>query len=221
MAREVKAPTQRIGIMGGMFDPVHKGHLQLAENVRASCRLDRVILVPCGTPVHRDAAHASAGQRISMLELACGDSDWLQVDTRECRSAAPSYTWTTLTALKAEQPQSALFLLMGLDAFLLFDTWYRWQELFALAHIVVATRAGHVLAPEGLKPALRTELAARLTTRVEDTDLQPVGRILLATLQLPDISSTQVRQEVRAGANLTSLLPAAVAAYIKTHKLYQ
>ncbi len=213
--------AQRIGIMGGMFDPVHNGHLQLAHGARAYCRLDTVKLVPCGTPVHRDKALASAAQRIAMLELACGDQAWLQVDTRECKSAAPSYTWDTASALRAEYPEAALFLLLGLDAFLALDTWYRWRELFALVHLLVAVRPGYRFAPEKLAPEFRQEVAARMTEQVDTAAQQQAGRILLAELSLPEVSSTLVRQKLDAGDDVAALVPPPVARYMTTNGLYK
>ena len=146
-----------------MFDPVHEGHLQLAQQAKQVCDLDEILLVPCGSPVHRPHANASAAARIAMLELACRGQAWLHVDTRECLSNTPSYTHNTLSAIRSEQPDSKLHLLLGLDAFLMLPTWYRWQELFSLAHIVVVARPGYTLEKTELEPVLRHELEQRET----------------------------------------------------------
>ncbi len=210
----------RIGIMGGMFDPVHNGHVQLATKARAFCGLDSVIFIPVGTPVHRDRSAATAEQRIAMLELARDAQDWMQVDTRECSSAAPSYTYDTAASLRAEHPDAALFLLLGLDAFQAFDSWYRWRELFELVHVLVAVRRGYAWESCRLAREFREEVADRLTTTADAAAQRAAGRVVRAALDLPDISSTQVRHRVRKGEDISALVPAAVAGYIAANNLY-
>jgi nicotinate-nucleotide adenylyltransferase len=215
----VSAP--RIGIMGGMFDPVHKGHLQLAQAALTYCRLDLVKLIPCGTPVHRDRSIATAAQRVAMLRLACGDDARLQVDTREVDSPAPSYTYDTAAALRSENPEAALFLVLGLDVFLAFDTWHRWQDLLGLVHLLVAVRPGYTYASCKLARAFHQEVGARIATTAEAATKYSAGRILMAALDLPDISSTQVRRAIRVGDDASALLPPVVAGYIATNQLYR
>jgi nicotinate-nucleotide adenylyltransferase len=206
--------------MGGMFDPVHNGHVQLATSARAYCRLDAVNLIPCGTPVHRDAAVANAAQRIAMLELARDGHEWLRVDARECSIAVPSYTYDTAVALRAEYPDAALFLLLGLDAFLAFDSWHRWQDLLGLVHVLVAVRPGYRYESCRLGREFRQEVATRLTANADAAAQYTAGRVLQAALDLPDISSTQVRRMVRTGEDISALVPPAVADYIAVNKLY-
>jgi nicotinate-nucleotide adenylyltransferase len=204
-----------------MFDPVHLGHLQLAQQVRNSCGLDSVRLIPAGNPVHRDKAAVSAESRIGMLDLAVANEAWLQVDDRECRSPAPSYTFDTLAGLRSELPDTVLYLLMGLDAFIALQTWYRWQELFTLAHVVVVSRPGYALTTAALAPVVRAELDARLAPDCRELSDSACGRIWLAALPTPPISSSQVRQVLRAGGNTQELLHPAVAEFIRQRGLYQ
>lgn len=212
---------KRIGIMGGMFDPVHLGHLQLARAARAVLALDEVWLVPCGSPVHRPATVASATERLAMLELAVATEQGLRVDSRECRSNAPSYTFETLAAIRMGNPDATLFLVLGLDAFQKLQTWYRWQDLFTLAHLVVAGRPGYRLRPEALEQALRAEVMPRFVTRPQDCDTGAAGRVLLAELDTPAVSSTGVRAALQLGADLTAMLPPAVIHYIADRRLYR
>jgi nicotinate-nucleotide adenylyltransferase len=219
----VNGSAPRIGIMGGMFDPVHNGHVQLATRARAFCALDSVKLIPVGTPVHRDQSFATAAQRIAMLELACDACDaqeWMQVDARECSSAVPSYTYDTAATLRAEHPDAALFLLLGLDAFQAFDSWHRWRELFDLVHVLVAVRPGYAWESCRLARDFREEVARRLTTTADAAAQRTAGRVVRAALDLPDISSTQVRHKVRKGEDISALVPAAVAGYIAANNLY-
>ena len=207
--------------MGGMFDPVHNGHVQLATGAHAWCGLDAVKLIPVGTPVHRDESVADAAQRIAMLELASAPYAWLQVDTRECGRAAPSYTYDTAAALHAENPDATLFLLLGLDAFLAFDSWHRWQELLGLVHLLVAVRPGYAYQSCRLDRGFRQEINARRVTSADAAAQYAAGKILLASLDLPDISSTQVRRRIRKGEDISALVPPDVARYIAANRLYQ
>lgn len=213
--------ARRIGILGGAFDPVHNGHIELARRARDYCALDTVKLIPTGVPVHRDATIASAEQRIAMLELARAGQDWLQVDPRECLTDAPSYTYETAVALRAENPEAILFLLIGLDAFLAFDRWHRWQELLGLVHLLVAVRPGYTYASCRLDRGFRQDVNARLVANADTAAQYTAGKILHAELDLPDIASTQVRRMVRMGEDISTLVPADVAAFIANEKLYQ
>lgn len=213
-------PLPRIGIMGGMFDPVHEGHLLLAARARDYCKLDAMKLIPTGTPVHRDRSVASAAQRIAMLELASAHEAWLQVDARECHNDAPSYTYDTASALRAEHPDAALFLVVGLDAFLAFDTWHRWRELLGLVHLLVAVRPGYRYEACRLDRGFREEVNGRRTMTADAAAQRTAGRIVMAELDLPDISSTQIRRMVRMHEDISALVPPAVAAYIAAQGLY-
>lgn len=203
-----------------MFDPVHLGHLQLAEAVHALYGLDEVRLVPCGSPVHRAAAQAGPEQRIRMLELAIGERNWLRVDPRECRSARLSYTFDTVNALQRELPDTLLCLVVGLDAFLQFHTWHRWQALLDLVQLTVASRPGYALEPRALDESLRAEVDRRLQPATEAPYIARVGTISVAQLSTPAVSSTTIRSRIRHGEDVAALLPAAVADYIRTNRLY-
>lgn len=207
--------------MGGMFDPVHAGHLQLAEHVRDLCVLDQVWLVPCGNPVHRGAATATCEQRIYMLELAVENKSWLQVDARECRTSEPSRTFNTLTSIDSELPDARLFLLLGLDAFLALATWFRWRELFTLANVVVVTRPGYAWDSVAMDADLKAEVDMRFTGDKEEFRLGTSGRIMLVSLSTPAISSSQIRGMLKTDMNRADVLHPAVAGYIKANGLYQ
>jgi nicotinate-nucleotide adenylyltransferase len=215
------ATGKRLGIMGGMFDPVHEGHLELARQVKQLCQLDEVLLVPCGSPVHRPRAIAIPASRIAMLELAIRGTEWLHVDPREGLSNAPSYTYNTLSAIHAEQPAAILHLLLGLDAFLVFTTWYKWREIFDLAHIVVVARPGYALSTGMLEPELRNELVKREVHSLDGCRQNPAGKILLLNVPMPAISSTEIREMLQKKRDISQYLNKDVAAYIHTHQLYQ
>ena len=221
-AHDVRADgVRRVGLMGGMFDPIHLGHIQAAGSVRQQLNLDSVLMVPCGNPVHRGKAFASADDRCAMLAFAIAPEPWLQLDRRECRSAAPSYTVDTLTALHAEQPEVSWHLMVGVDAFLTLPSWKQWQQLFALAHIVVMTRPGYHLNPSLLPFELLAEWEDRRITDVAALLDSKQGSIFCVDVHSADLSSTLVRHLLKTAADPGPILHPAVAAYIQSHGLYQ
>ena len=131
-----------VAILGGTFDPVHYGHLHLAEDIRRALALPQVRLIPAGDPPHRGGPAASAADRVAMLDLAVRDMPGLAVDRREVERAGKSYTVLTLEELRAEDASRPTLLCLGADAFHGLPTWHRWQDILRLAHIVVAVRPG-------------------------------------------------------------------------------
>jgi len=209
-------------VLGGTFDPVHYGHLRVAEEVRRTLAPAHVVLVPAKDPPHRAAPRASAADRVRMLELARGEFPALGIDTREIERAGKSYTVLTLEELRREAPERPHALLVGADAFLGLPQWHRWREIFALAHVVVATRPGIGLATADMDPHLREEWEQR---RADDPDAlrnRPSGAIVVTAVAPQPISATAIRAALARGApdEVRGLLPAAVLAYIETHRLY-
>ena len=211
-----------IGILGGTFDPIHYGHLRLAEEMLELAQLQRILFIPPGTPPHRDAPHVSAQHRSAMVRLAIADQAAFVLDEREVGRTSPCYTVDTLRELRAELGATqALCLLMGGDAFLQLHTWHEWEKLFELAHIVVGYRPGFTLqerissSPE----KLRAHYQQRLCT-ADALSLQPAG--VIAELAIPklEISATLIRSRVAENRSIRYLLPNAVTDYIHQHHLY-
>ena len=212
-----------IGILGGTFDPIHYGHLRLAEELAGTLKLDQVRFVPSGTPPHRAAPGVSAEHRLAMVRLATAGNDRFKVDGREVRRAGPGYTFDTLAELRAEAGGTRpLALLVGADAFLEFATWHRWHEIFSLAHIAVAHRPGYPVErwAERMPQPLAREYSARLMQQPLATHLSPAGGVVVVPFTALDISATAVRDMLRVGASPRYLLPDAVLDYIQTHRLY-
>jgi len=135
-----------VGILGGTFDPIHYGHLRLAEEMRELAGLQQIRFIPTGNPPHRDAPQVSALHRSAMVKLAIADHPDFVLDEREVRRAAKSFTVDTLRELRTELGETQpLCLLMGGDAFLQLHTWHQWEKLLDLAHIVVGYRPGFTL----------------------------------------------------------------------------
>jgi nicotinate-nucleotide adenylyltransferase len=213
--------TRSLGILGGTFDPVHHGHLRLAEEASDACGFDRVVLVPAALPNLRDAPSTPAAHRLAMTQLAARGNPRLSVDDRELKRAGMSYTVDTLLELRAAlDPQAALTIILGADAFLRLPRWDRWLQLFDLAHVLVATRPGYELEAQADRvPALNDEWRRR---RAGATDLhgQPAGCIARLDIPLLEISATDVRARFSRGASVRYLLPDAVVDYIAAHHLY-
>ncbi|MEK6592802.1 MAG: nicotinate-nucleotide adenylyltransferase [Pseudomonadota bacterium] len=212
-----------IGILGGTFDPIHFGHLRLAQELGNALKLEQARFVPSGTPPHRSAPGASAAERLAMVRLAIGDNAMFVADEREVKRAGPGYTVDTLAELRGEFGASRpLCLLMGADAFLELATWSRWHELFDLAHIVVAHRPGFPVSAwqERMPQPLAKEYSARLMQQPLAVHLAPAGGILVRPIAALDIAATLIRDAVRAGASPRYLLPDVVLDYIQSNRLY-
>ncbi|MEH6492302.1 nicotinate-nucleotide adenylyltransferase [Halopseudomonas sp.] len=210
---------QRIGLLGGTFDPVHFGHLRSAVEVREQLQLDELRLIPSARPPHRGVPGASASQRLTMVRLAVGEGSGLQVDDCELRRERPSYTVDTLESLRAELGNdAALFMVLGWDAFCGLPGWHRWDELLRLAHIVVLQRPDYDLdVPEVLKDLL----AARSVDDPARLAQASRGYILCLSQTPLAISATHIRGLIASGASPRFLLPDAVLDYIETEGLYR
>ncbi len=214
-------PEQRpIGVFGGTFDPIHHGHLRLAQEALENLDLVQVRWIPAGRPPHRAEPRATPQQRLQMVRLAVQDNPAFAVDGAEVASADPSYTVLTLERLRREySPDQPLVLLTGADAFAGLPTWHRWQDILALAHVAVVYRPGFSIDPAALPGELAREFQAR---RCSPRELQsaPAGGIATFPMTPLAIAATQIRQLLAAGRSPRYLLPEAVIAYIQAQQLY-
>jgi nicotinate-nucleotide adenylyltransferase len=212
-----------IGILGGTFDPIHFGHLRLAQEVADKLRLAEVRFVPSGTPPHRAMPGASAADRLAMVRLAVAGNALFAVDERESGKSGPGYTVDTLMALRAEiGTTQSLVLLLGADAFLDLATWSRWHQLFELAHIAVAYRPGFPVDTwqSRMPQPLAAEYTARLMHQPFAVHIAPAGGIVVVPIAALDISATLIRETTRKGSSARYLLPDSIYQYIQDHKLY-
>ncbi len=213
-----------IGVLGGTFDPVHHGHLRLAEEIGETLKLGEVRLIPVGTPPHRGTPHVAPEHRLEMVRIAAAGNPRLTVDDRELRREGPGYTYDTLAGLRTEIGAARpLVLIVGADAFLEFATWHRWHEVFGLAHIAVAHRPGFPAERWGerMPQPLAREYESRLMRQPLATHLQPAGGIVVVPFTALDISATAIRDRIRAGASPRYLLPSSVLDYIRANRLYE
>lgn len=212
-----------LGILGGTFDPVHSAHVALARVALEALQLAEVVWIPAGQPPHREAPRAAPADRLALVAAAIAGEPRFRLDPSEVASTAASYTVHTLLRLRAEQgPDRSLVLLMGADAFRGLPAWHRWQELFGLAHIAVATRPGFPL--DAFAAPLDAEVATRRSTEPAGLANAPCGRIMFFPLVAGTVSATEVRALLAADApaeRLAPLLPAPVLDYIQRHRLYR
>lgn len=206
-----------IGVFGGTFDPIHFGHLRTGYELQQLLRLAQVRYLPCGLPPHREAPVAPGQVRLEMVRAAVAAHPGLVVDDRELHRDGPSYSVDTLRDLRQDFPDRSLCLIVGMDAFLGFPSWSRWQEIFELAHVVVAKRPGWTAAQMGELDAV---LEQRQTARVKDLHEAVSGRIYIHAVTQLEISSTAIRQMVSAGQEPRFLVPDEACEIIKQSGCY-
>ena len=192
------------GILGGTFDPVHTGHLILAEQARDQLGLERVLWLPAANPWRKAGeAVTPVEQRLAMVRLATADNDAFEVNTSELERAGPTYTGETLSGLR-ETLGGELVFLLGLDALFDLPNWHRPAELIELAELGVADRGASRPGPEALD-----RLLPGLSARVRWIEMPRI-----------DISGTELRRRAAEGRSLRYLVPPGVEAYIAEHRLY-
>jgi nicotinate-nucleotide adenylyltransferase len=232
--------ARRVGLLGGTFDPIHEGHLALARHFARVLDLTEVILLPAGQPWQKPGVSA-AGHRLAMTRLAAATlalpGVTVTVDADEIEHDGPTYTVETLRRWRAKNDSNAaaaLTLLMGADQLLHLDSWHEWRELFALAHLGVASRPGFDFA--ALPPEVGDAVAAR---RADAATLAATrcGHLLIDETLALDVSATEIRHAVGAkpapqaapsatptttpGGLAAGKVPAAVWDYIHQHHLYR
>ena len=217
--------SQRLGILGGTFNPIHYGHLAAAEEVRVRLKLDRILFIPSFIPPHKqEEIVPHADQRMEMVRLATKDNQFFESSELELHRGGKSYTIDTVEELRRLFPGDDLFFITGLDSFLEIQTWRLWERLLTLCTFVVISRPGYLfvdLAKISFLGNAAPELAG-----LDRGDLRhaivrfAAFTIYLEMIPLFDISSTDIRNRVREGMSIKYLLPDAIETYIITNRLY-
>jgi nicotinate-nucleotide adenylyltransferase len=191
--------NKSVGIFGGTFDPIHNAHLALAHAALEALQLHELRFIPAGQPWQKANSLSSASDRVAMTALAIQGVPQFVLDRREVERAGPSFTLDTVRELATAQPLCNRVLIIGADQYAKLHTWRDWQTLLGLVTLAVANRPGVQSPPD---------LAV----------LAFAHRVV--PLPMLDISSTDIRQRVKTGADISALVPTAVARYIETHRLY-
>lgn len=181
----------KIGLLGGTFDPIHLGHIKIAETAILSGEVDRVILIPCGTPVHKTKTFASKEQRLQMAKLAY-EGDLITVSSYEIERIEPSYSFDTISEFKRLYPNDEIVFIMGDDAYNEISSWYKSKELLNLCSFLVFTRLGGNISPPA-KPLYMPKI---------------------------EISSSDIRGLIAKSGDASPFLPTRVWQYIAQNKLY-
>lgn len=205
------ASDAKIGILGGTFDPVHLGHLLLAEQARVRLQLDQVWFLPASvSPLKQDATpRATDRQRLEMLQLATGGNPFFRIDPREIHRGGTSYTVDTLRELRSEQPDAKLFFLMGADSLASLKAWKEPEEICRLAQVIILARGGH--------PAPEHE---QLVAFMPGKSLEELSKHLLPMPQM-EISSSDLREDFKVGRSTRYQLHPAVEVFIASEGLYR
>lgn len=212
-----------VGLVGGTFDPVHHGHISLAEAAWEALALARIAFVPAGNPWQKNGITATE-HRLAMLELALKDlpSDQFSVDPQELLRMGPSYSIDTLEEYREKMgPSMPLVLILGMDQWCNLTTWHRWEDILKVAHIAVANREMKVETPQKLESLLKCHRVV-----ANELTLSPFGHIAFFTMPVHRASSTTIRNTLsryptqKALLEVEDFLSVEVLTYIRDHKLY-
>ena len=225
--RSQHSSPPRIGLLGGTFNPIHLGHLHIAEQTRIQCGFDHIVFIPTGDPPHKSfESLAPARHRLEMVKLAVQDHPCFQVSDIEVFSSQICYTIDTLHSLM-NQLNGELFFLMGLDAFLDLPTWKSGDELLTTTNVVVVSRPAvqfSQLTSLVLLPSIaEAELAALdngIRTHLEIAT-SPASTLTLMALPPCDISASAIRDGFQKGRSVADWLPVSVEFYRMKHQLYE
>ena len=200
--------AKRLGIFGGSFDPPHIAHIALAKHAIEQFDLSELRIIPTGDAWHKARTLTPSPHRLAMTRLAFADVAQATVDPREIDREGATYTFDTLQELKAEQPNTDLYLFIGADQANAFKTWHRWQEILGLATVVVADR------PLGGQGGMASQWHNAVSPDVQRLDMPSLN-----------VSATEIRARLALGTHadpkMHAWLPAAVQHYIEKHSLYR
>lgn len=199
---------KKYGIMGGTFDPIHVGHLVIAEEIRCKFKLDKVIFMPAGNPPHKDVSKITSGEhRYYMTLLATISNPYFDVSTMELEKKEITYTIDTIKELKRCCKDTAEFyFITGADSLLELSTWKDVDQLLSLCKFVAATRPGFQL--------------SKIETKVKELESKYNKGIYTVSVPALQISSTDIRNRIKEGKTVKYMLPESVESYIIKHKLY-
>lgn len=211
---------QKIGLLGGTFDPVHNGHLQLGDRVLENYNLDKILFIPASTPPHKNEAVSAVGHRLQMLKLAISGNRRFDFSEIEISRQKVSYTFDTIQELKSSGGTGVLYhFIIGYDALSEIETWYRWQDLLVVTNFIVAVRPGFSL--KEIEQLLERNGFSPEDRRADRWIGEQTGNeILFLAGEIADISSTEIRSRIASRKPWADLVPPLVADYIISNRLY-
>ena len=192
-----------IGIYGGSFDPVHLGHLITAESIKKELNFERLFLLPCCEPVHKNSLHYSSKQRLEMLNLAIKEFPSLEIDTREIDRGGSSYMIETLAEIVKEFKDNTICLIIGMDSFKTFKTWKKWDEFAKLIHLIILPRNTNQH-PQKILDTFDIALDKNHLNK------KTSGLLYFSNSELIDISSSDIRGKIASNQYLDGLMPSSI-----------
>jgi len=211
-------PPRRIGILGGTFDPIHRGHLDMGRAAASALALSRIYVIPANVPPHRPQTFASSFHRFAMVALAVAEEPEWRASDLELRHPGPSYTTSTLRRFHERRyPPSDLYFIVGADSFADIATWRDYPKILDWTHFAVVSRPGH---PAGALRYRLPALASRMVQPPVDDISNMDPSIVLIDSPTSDVSSTTIRQLRAEGRPIEGLVPSGVQKHIEQHGLY-
>lgn len=199
---------RKVGIMGGTFNPIHNGHLMIADKAREQFELDEVLFMPCGVPYMKEFREVEAGEiRAEMTALAIQNRPAFTLSRMEIEHSGNTYTYETLERLKAEYPDTVFYFILGADSLFNLTNWAFPERIFASCHILAAVRDQKTM--------------GQMAEQIRYLQERYAASIFLLETEYLDISSSDIRRKVAAGESIEEDVPDKVAAYITEHNLYQ
>jgi len=206
--KAIQKKPLKIGLLGGTFDPIHKGHIEPAKHVFTQFHLDKILVIPAHKPPHKNTTQAATEHRVNMAEIVCNNETCFTLDTREINRTSISYTIDTLKEINIEFPNSELFFIMGMDSLLSFTRWHLWQNILKRCHLVVNTRPGYNLLSLNTEtkallnqhyisvPDYQKKIDEYLGDKNSGSVIKKAGYIFLHNAELVSISSTEIRNNL-------------------------
>jgi nicotinate-nucleotide adenylyltransferase len=215
---------ERIGLFGGTFNPIHSGHIRAAEIVQKRLKLDKVLFIPSYIPPHKDSEGiASPAHRMKMVELALHSHPRFIPSSIEVDAEERSYSIITLGKIKKLYPNSRIFFILGVDAFLEIDTWKNHEQVLEQCSFVVISRPGFRL--EEAEPVIQgisREMMCKLSESENiDEGMLRNRKIFLLSIDALDVSSSDIRKKIKKGESIQKIVPDEVSSYIQRNNLYQ
>lgn len=206
--RNTMADKKKTGVFGGAFNPIHNGHIALAESFLKQLELDRILFIPTADPPHKTGRFlASKEDRLRMLQLAVRACPKFEISDIEFQREGKSYTYDTLCRLKEDHPGDELYLIIGADQFLTFNRWYRYRDILDMARLCTAAREN-------------TEERQRIKDFAKGLDGLNEKNYYLSEGSVIKVSSSEIRQKIKARKDVSSLIPQPVYKYILEKRLY-
>ena len=213
------ASNMSVALFGGTFNPIHFGHLNLANNLVDYLQIESVRMIPCAIPPHRETPNVSAEHRMAMLALATAGNNAIVADDLELKRKGTSFSIDTVTQVRQDiGAKTPLFFCLGMDSVSTIDSWHRWTDLLDNCHIVACSRPNYHLPKDGV---VTSWVEQHLCEDLTELKKQSHGCVHLCKIPPLDISSSSIRDSIKCGKSIDQMTTQSVVNYIRQHSLYE